>query len=202
MERRLRELQGGQAGALTEAKTQTVQALWALREAIHKGLGQYESRFEQRQTHALKLLQDSLHSGIQGVHSQVGEALTRSSRELGSRVEGLTVRTDERLREISGQVEQRLSEGFEKTTATFADVLKRLALIDEAQKKITDLSSNVVSLQEVLADKRCRGAFGEIQLSALVRNVMPESSFELQHTLPGGVRADCILFCRNPRVMW
>ncbi len=198
LERRLRELQGGQASALAQARTHTVQALWALREALQKGLGQYQTRFEQRQTHALKLLQDSLHSGMQGVHSQVGEALSRSSRELGSRVEGLTTRTDERLREISGQVEHRLSEGFEKTTATFADVLKRLALIDEAQKKITDLSSNVVSLQEVLADKRSRGAFGEVQLSALVRNVMPEASFELQYTLPGGTRADCILFLPEP----
>ncbi len=198
LERRLRQLQGGQTNALAEANSQTVKSLWALREALQKGLGQYQTRFEQRQTHALKLLQDSLHSGVQGVNKQVGDALARSSRELGDRVEGLTTRTDARLKEISGQVEQRLSEGFEKTTATFADVLKRLALIDEAQKKITDLSSNVMSLQEVLADKRSRGAFGEVQLSALVRNVLPESSFELQHSLPGGVRADCILFLPEP----
>ena len=198
LERRLRELRTEQTAALAESRTQTVHALWQLREALQKGLAQYQARFEQRQTQNLKLLQDSLHSGIQGVQTQLGESLSRSSHELGSRLEGLTVRTDERLGEISGQVERRLSEGFEKTTATFSDVLKRLALIDEAQKRITDLSSNVVSLQEVLADKRSRGAFGEVQLNGLVRNVMPESSFQLQYTLPNGTRADCILFLPEP----
>jgi DNA recombination protein RmuC len=77
-------------------------------------------------------------------------------------------------------------------------VLTHLTRIDEAQKKITELSSNVVSLQEVLSDKRSRGAFGEVQLSALVRNVMPESGFALQHTLSNSRRADCVLFLPDP----
>lgn len=135
---------------------------------------------------------------MQIVQRQVTDALTRSTDEIGKRVEGLTQTTDKRLKDISGEVEKRLSEGFEKTTATFADVLKRLALIDEAQKKITELSTNVVSLQEILADKRSRGAFGEVQLNSLVRNVLPESSFALQHTLSNGKIADCVLFLPKP----
>ena len=95
-------------------------------------------------------------------------------------------------------MERRLSEGFEKTNETFTRVLEHLTRIDEAQKRISELSSNVVSLQEVLSDKRSRGAFGEVQLNALVRNVMPESSFALQHTLSNGTRADCILFLPEP----
>ena len=83
-------------------------------------------------------------------------------------IQQLTENTDKRLKEISGQVEKRLADGFDKTTQTFNDVLKRLALIDDAQKKITELSGNVVSLQEVLNDKRSRGAFGEVQLNALI----------------------------------
>ena len=71
-------------------------------------------------------------------------------------------------------------------------------LIDDAQKKITELSSNVVSLQEVLADKRSRGAFGEVQLNALIRNVIPEQHFALQHTLSNGKVADCALFLPKP----
>ena len=105
---------------------------------------------------------------------------------------------NERLTEISGQVEKRLSKGFEKTNETFTDVVKRLALIDQAQKRITELSSNVVSLQEVLTDKRSRGAFGEVQMAALVRNVMPENSFSLQYALSNGKRADCVLFLPEP----
>lgn len=118
--------------------------------------------------------------------------------EVGKRVDALTESTDKRLKEISGQVEKRLAEGFDKTNKTFNDVVERLAKIDEAQKKITELSGNVVSLQEVLSDKRSRGAFGEVQLSALVRNMLPENAFSLQHTLSTGTRVDCMLFLPQP----
>lgn len=167
-------------------------------EATQNTLHQHRQGFEERQMETLKLQQDNLNQGIAEVRKQVTESLGRYGDELGKRVDSLTQTTDQRLKDISGQVEKRLTDGFEKTTATFADVVKRLALIDEAQKKITELSGNVVSLQEVLADKRSRGAFGEVQLSALVRNVMPENSFAFQYGLPNNTRVDCMLFLPEP----
>lgn len=167
-------------------------------EATQNTLYQHRQGFEERQLETLKIQQENLTQGMNAVRQQVTEALGRYGEELGKKVEALTGTTDLRLKEITGQVEKRLSEGFEKTTSTFADVVKRLVLIDEAQKKITELSGNVVSLQEVLADKRSRGAFGEVQLSALVRNVMPENSFEFQYTLPNKTRVDCMLFLPEP----
>jgi DNA recombination protein RmuC len=95
-------------------------------------------------------------------------------------------------------VNHRLSEGFEKTSATFIDVVKRLAIIDEAQKKITELSQHVVSLQDILIDKRARGAFGEVQLATLIANVLPSQHYSLQYTLSNQKRADCILFLPDP----
>jgi len=177
---------------------QSTRSMSDFREQMQAAFNQHQTRFEQRQGDAIKTLQDSLQNGMQVVQRQVVEALSRSSDELGKRVEGLTQTTDKRLKDISGEVEKRLSEGFEKTTATFADIVKRLALIDEAQKKITELSGNVVSLQEILADKRSRGAFGEVQLNALIRNVLPESSFSLQYTLSNEKVADCVLFLPKP----
>lgn len=147
---------------------------------------------------AIKMLQDTIHKGFQETRSNVKEALTDYSQDLGRRVEQLTQTTDARLKEINQQVEKRLAEGFEKTTETFGDVIKRLAMIDAAQKKITELSSSVVSLQEILNDKRSRGTFGEIQLSALIRNVLPEQHFSFQHTLSNNKRPDCILFLPEP----
>jgi DNA recombination protein RmuC len=142
--------------------------------------------------------QEGLGQGFHAVNRQLAEALSRNAEELGKRVDGLTTSTDERLKEISGQVEKRLSEGFEKTTETFSRVLEHLGRIDEAQKRITELSTSVVSLQEVLTDKRSRGAFGEVQLSALVRNLLPEQAFALQHSLSNGTRVDCMLFLPEP----
>lgn len=118
--------------------------------------------------------------------------------QLTSSIEALTKSVDGRLEQIGGKVSERLDEGFKKTNQTFMDVMARLATIDEAQKKIDGLTTNVVSLQELLGDKRSRGAFGEVQLEGLVRNVLPVNSFAMQHTFENGTRADCALFLPEP----
>jgi DNA recombination protein RmuC len=183
---------------LGEGRLAQHEKLSELRESLSHSLVRHREAFDERQLETMRQQQETLQSGMAEVRKQVAEALNQHANDLGKRVEGLTESTDQRLKEISGQVEKRLNEGFEKTTETFTQVLTHLTRIDEAQKKITELSSNVVSLQEVLSDKRSRGAFGEVQLSALVRNVMPESGFALQHTLSNGRRADCVLFLPDP----
>jgi DNA recombination protein RmuC len=105
---------------------------------------------------------------------------------------------DARLEQIGGKVSERLDEGFKKTNETFVSVMERLATIDEAQKKIDGLTVNMVSLQELLGDKRSRGAYGEVQLEGLIRNVLPVGSFSMQHTFENGARADCALFLPEP----
>jgi DNA recombination protein RmuC len=154
-----------------------------LKAQLQHELNQYRQHFDQHQLQTLKLLQDSVQQGMNVI---------------GGRVDKLTEATELKLKEISGQVEKRLSDGFAQTTATFTDVIKRLALIDEAQKRITELSTNVVSLQEILSDKRSRGVFGEVQLSALISNVLPETHYALQHSFSNGRRADCVLFLPAP----
>lgn len=155
-------------------------------------------RFDEYQIKSLKLIQDSLIQSMQSIREQVSVTLSDHTENLGKRVDKLTTETQERLKEISGQIDRKLTKGFEKTTETFTNVIKRLTIIDEAQKKITELSSNVVSLQEILSDKRSRGAFGEIQLSSLIRNMLPESHYALQYTLTNNKRCDCILFLPEP----
>lgn len=124
--------------------------------------------------------------------------LASASNQLATSIEAMTRTVDARLDALSGRVHERLDEGFRKTNETFASVMARLATIDEAQKKIDGLTTNVVSLQELLGDKRSRGAFGEVQLEALVRNMLPPDAFEFQYTLPNGARADCVLRLPEP----
>jgi DNA recombination protein RmuC len=134
----------------------------------------------------------------QSIEQRLGEMSTQQIEKLAGSNEKIQETLHRRLNEISGQVEQRLVKGFEKTTETFNNVVERLAKIDEAQKKITELSANVVSLQEVLTDKRSRGAFGEAQMMMLVRNTLPESCFSEQFSLKSGARVDCMLFLPQP----
>lgn len=167
-------------------------------EQILKALHEHQQQFSQNQHKAVDQLVEHLSKASQANRQELAKSLESSAIQLSQGIEKLTESTDKRLKEINAQVEQRLAEGFEKTTKTFNDILKRLALIDDAQKKITELSTNVVSLQEVLADKRSRGAFGEVQLTALIRNVLPEQHFSLQHTLSNGKIADCLLILPKP----
>ena len=151
---------------------------------------------------AMNKLSDRLHKTLsdQGKTQQetVQSSLKNTSLQLMASVESLTKTVDKRLQEITGKVHERLEEGFKKTNATFVSVMERLATIDEAQKKIDGLTTNMVSLQELLGDKRSRGAFGELQLEGLIKNILPPDSFSFQHTFKKGARADCVLFLPEP----
>ncbi|TVT54818.1 MAG: DNA recombination protein RmuC [Azoarcus sp. PHD] len=157
------------------------------------------------------LLRD-LHDGLTRQTDRIGDharadreilqrGLGAASVQLSRSIEALTHSVDGRLQTLAGQVNERLDEGFRKTNDTFASVMSRLATIDEAQKKIDGLTTNVVSLQELLGDKKARGAFGEVQLEALVRNSLPPDAFEFQSTLPNNTRADCVLKLPEPTGM-
>lgn len=195
---RFESLQKTTSGLLSDGSLAQQKSLGEVREGLQESLNRHRQHMEERHGDALRMQQETLRQGMETVTRQVGEALSRHAEVLGSRVADLTSVTDRRLRDIGDEVEKRLDEGFKKTTETFTQVLNHLTRIDEAQKKITELSSNVVSLQEVLSDKRSRGAFGEVQLHALIRNLMPESSFSLQHVLGNDNRVDCMLFLPDP----
>jgi len=154
-----------------------------------------------------------MHGGLQNQSDRLGgriseelnqtrEALHRLQLSLGANLsetaDKLNARIDARLDQISGKVSERLDEGFKKTNETFVSVMQRLATIDEAQKKIDSLTGSVVTLQELLGDKKSRGAFGEKQLESIVRNVLPPNGFEFQYTLSNGTRADCALRLPEP----
>ncbi|HAF44811.1 MAG TPA: DNA recombination protein RmuC [Gallionellaceae bacterium] len=131
----------------------------------------------------------------------IQDSFNNASQHLRNSIETLSKTVDGRLEQIGGKVNERLDEGFKKTNETFVSVMARLATIDEAQKKIDGLTTNVVSLQELLGDKRSRGAFGEVQLEGLVRNILSPQAYEMQYTLPNGSRADCVLKLPEPTGM-
>jgi DNA recombination protein RmuC len=154
---------------------------------LHAGLAQQSDRLGARLSEELDRTRDTLHRLQLALGASLGETADK-----------LNARIDARLEQISGRVNERLEEGFKKTNDTFVNVMQRLATIDEAQKKIETLTGSVVSLQELLGDKKTRGAFGEVQLEALVRNVLPAGTFALQATLSNGMRADCVLQLPEP----
>ena len=145
-----------------------------------------------------QLMTETMQHQMADVREQMSHSFKQHAGSLTSHLQTLTEEIRNHLHSLTQQVNHRLTEGFEKTSSTFTDVVRRLTIIDEAQKQITELSSHVMSLQDVLIDKRARGAFGEVQLSTLLSNMLPSNHYSLQHTLSNNKRADCVLFMPEP----
>ncbi|MFY9241222.1 MAG: DNA recombination protein RmuC [Roseovarius sp.] len=105
---------------------------------------------------------------------------------------------EERLANVSERMNENLQGTSRRTAQSLGDLQQRLVTIDEAQKNISKLSGDVLSLQDILSNKQTRGAFGEIQLNDIVSKALPSDSYSLQHTLPNGRRADCLIHLPNP----
>ena len=108
---------------------------------------------------------------------------------------------ERRLNLINDKVNERLDVNFEKTNKTFVNVLERLSKIDEAQKKIDGLSTDIISLQSILTDKSTRGIYGETNLTMIFTSVFGEVNdkiYKIQYTLPNGTISDAILFAPSP----
>ena len=103
---------------------------------------------------------------------------------------------DYKMNQINNKVESRLDEGFERTNKTFTSIVERLTKIDEAQKNIDKLSGEVVSLQNILTDKKTRGAFGKIQLNYILETIFGEGNrdiYETQVKLDNGKVVDALI---------
>jgi DNA recombination protein RmuC len=106
---------------------------------------------------------------------------------------------NERLDRMTHRVGSDLTETARKTSDSIAKLHERLAVIDSAQKNLTDLSNNMVSLQEILANKQARGAFGQMRMEAIIQDGLPKGAYSFQATLSNGKRPDCVLHLPNTK---
>jgi DNA recombination protein RmuC len=126
------------------------------------------------------------------------DAISGQLQQLAAHQAGSQEAMDRRLSELGNRVADRLQLSASEAGKSLAELKERLAVIDAAQKNIAELSTQMVGLQDILSNKQSRGAFGEIQLADLVRDVMPAANYEFQATLPSGKRVDCLLKLPNP----
>jgi DNA recombination protein RmuC len=132
---------------------------------------------------------------------ELGSFKSDLGKELSNDFTMVNEKLEARLNLISDKVNERINENFEKTNKTFISVLERLSKIDEAQKKIDSLSSDIVSLQGILTDKKSRGIFGEVNLKHILSNVFGEKNdkiYQLQYQFENGTIADSVLFAPLP----
>jgi DNA recombination protein RmuC len=128
---------------------------------------------------------------LAGRLGQLADGAATAQAELGSSVA-------ERLDAVTKQLGESLTQSADKTSRSIGDLQTRLVVIDEAQKSLTALSSQVIGLQDILDNKQSRGAFGEQILENLVRDALPDSIYEFQATLSNRTRVDCLIRLPNP----
>ena len=137
----------------------------------------------------------------QGLTLNINRFKDEFKKSVNDDFEALNRKIEGRLDLMNAKVEERLAKGFEETTKTFGSVLERLGKIDEAQKKIEALSSNVVSLQDIPTDKKSRGIFGEVQLYQILASVFGEKNdrtYQKQYKLSNNTMVDAMLFTPEP----
>ena len=132
---------------------------------------------------------------------EMGEFKHDLSYEINKDFNVLNDRIEHKLNMINQKVNENLEVNFEKTNKTFSNVLERLAKIDEAQKKIDGLSTEIVSLESILTDKKSRGIFGEVNLYHILASIFGEKNekiYKTQNTMSNGYIADAIIYGPEP----
>ena len=123
------------------------------------------------------------------------------SSDINKDFNNLNDRIEKKLNLINQKVNEKLEDGFDKTNKTFNQVMDRLTRIDEAQKKIDGLGSEIVSLEGILTDKKSRGIFGEVNLYHILSSIFGDNNdkiYQTQYTLSNTMIADAIVFGPEP----
>ena len=142
--------------------------------------------------------QENLSGQLKMLNDQQNAATAATTKAFQESSERLTKAMNDRLEQVQDRMGQSLQKSSKETSESVTKLTERLSVIDQAQQNITKLSTEVVGLQHILDDKQARGAFGEVQLEAIVEDALPGSAYEFQSVLANGRRADCLIKLPNP----
>lgn len=115
------------------------------------------------------------------------------------RIDMLTQSVGQRFDSLQNRVGDGLKENVKETTESLSKLNERLAVIDAAQKNLTSLTSEVLTLKDVLSNKQTRGAFGQGRMEAIIRDALAPNSFEFQATLKMESVQIALFICRMIR---
>lgn len=130
---------------------------------------------------------------IAQLQAQMQGGVESGLQHLGSRQSDLARFVSERIEGLQHRVGQGLAESVQKTSENLSQLNERLAVIDAAQKNLSDLTGEMMSLKDILANKQTRGAYGQGRMEAIVRDGLPAGFYEFQATLTNKTRPDCIV---------
>jgi DNA recombination protein RmuC len=143
-------------------------------------------------------LEERLHE-VLGVQRESTGRVDAMAQALAGRQAEMARAVNERLDSVTHRVGQSMEATTRNTMDSLRKLHERLGIIDNAHKNLTDLTTQVTTLRDVLANKQSRGAFGQARMEAIVQDGMPKGSYEFQFTLTTGKRPDCVVFLPDQR---
>ena len=151
---------------------------------------QEQARGQRAQVEELSRLQAEMTGRMQTMAEIFSSRQTEMAQALTNRMDGMGHR-------LTQTVTRSLGDQQKMTGDHLRALHERLALIDKAQGNITELSGRVVELQQILANKQTRGAFGQGRMEAIIEDALPKHAYDFQFTLSNGKRPDCVIHIPN-----
>ena len=127
-------------------------------------------------------------------NAMLSAQLQSVGQHLTTHQEGFARFVSERLDQVGGQLDVKLTQNTRETGENLGKLNERLAVIDAAQGRLASLSQDMLGLKDILSNKQARGAYGQAQMEAIVRDGLPLNAYAFQYTLPTGMRPDCVIF--------
>jgi DNA recombination protein RmuC len=130
---------------------------------------------------------------LSAIAEMTSQTQAEQSRGFNDRIDALSRHLAQNLDTVTARLGDNVSEAGRRTSETLSNLNERLAVIADARQSLADLSTEVVSLHGVLANKQARGAFGQVRMETIIRDALPSGAYEFQATLSNGSRPDCLI---------
>jgi DNA recombination protein RmuC len=160
--------------------------------------GQRDTAFALAQAMRADDLEQRLNDMLRA-QSEANGRVDAMAQALAGRQADMARAVNERLDSVTHRVGQSMEQTTRNTMESLRVLHERLGIIDNAHKNLTDLTSQVTTLRDVLANKQSRGAFGQARMEAIVQDGLPKGSYAFQFTLSTGKRPDCVVFLPDQR---
>jgi DNA recombination protein RmuC len=154
-----------------------------------------QETMRQRQDEAM----ESRIADLARIQAETAGRLQALGEGLGGRQAELARVVAERLDAVSTRIGHSMDESTRQTVQRLQSLNERIAVLDHAQKNLSELSGQVISLRDVLGNKQARGAFGQARMETIIQDALPKSLYAFQHTLPNNTRPDCVIFLPDQR---
>ena len=138
-------------------------------------------------------LTEALSQRLDTVSARLGDGLTQVSQRLTDTVDGVSQRLGANLADATQRLGSSLADTQSRNAESLSRLYERLAVLDQAGANLAELSGQVVSLKDVLANKQARGAFGQVRMEAIIEDGLPRGAYKFQPTLSNGKRPDCLV---------